>query len=50
MRLKVRADFASNITANMVVLRVPMPKTTTRYGDLLTSLLKSLVVSFSSHL
>lgn len=34
MRLKVRADFASNITANMVVLRVPMPKTTTRYADL----------------
>lgn len=34
VRLKVRADFASNITANMVVLRVPLPKTTTRYGDL----------------
>jgi hypothetical protein len=34
VRLKVRADFASNITANMVVLRVPMPKTTTRYADL----------------
>lgn len=30
VRLKVSADFASNITANMVVLRVPLPKTTTR--------------------
>lgn len=35
IRLTVRADFASNITANMVVLRVPMPKTTTRVSFVL---------------
>jgi AP-4 complex subunit mu-1 len=28
--LKVRADFPTTITANMVTLRVPLPKTTTR--------------------
>jgi AP-4 complex subunit mu-1 len=28
--LKVRADFPTTITANMVILRVPLPKTTTR--------------------
>jgi hypothetical protein len=36
--LKVRADFPTTITANMVILRVPLPKTTTRYG-ILSSLL-----------